>query len=175
MIALVAMAGACGSSGSTTTSSVTPTPTPTPSPKETLIAKADACTLVTAADVLSATGTTVASGTNGVQIPGACIYASADGATSVFVFAQTYSDATSAQAISPEQVAAAFNGVFGIANATVVNGIGDKAIEYSSTSGGSTGAVIFVFKSNVVLLINLTPATGMSAIEQLARTAVGRL
>jgi hypothetical protein len=35
--------------------------------------------------------------------------------------------------------------------------------------------VIFVFKSNVVLMIALTPAATAAPVEQLARTAVSRL
>jgi hypothetical protein len=110
-----------------------------------------------------------------VSIPGACFYASADGSTSVLVFAQVYPDASSAASVSPETMAAALNGAYGIANAKVVTGIGDKAVEYSSTSSAGNGAVIFVFKSNVVLFIALTPASGTTGLEQLARTAVGRL
>jgi hypothetical protein len=110
-----------------------------------------------------------------VSIPGACFYGSADGATSVLVFAQVYPDASSAAAVSPETMAAALNGAYGIANAKVVTGIGDKAVEYTSTSSAGNGAVIFVFKSNVVMFIALTPASGTTALEQLAKTAVGRL
>jgi hypothetical protein len=133
--------------------------------------------LVTIADVLTATGLTVTSlsGTSGASIPGACFYATADGSTSVLVFAQTYPDAASAAAVSPETMAAALNGAVGIANATVVNGIGDKAVEYTSTSSAGNGAVIFVFKSNVVMFIALTPAKDTTGIEKLATIAVGKL
>jgi hypothetical protein len=112
---------------------------------------------------------------SGSQIPGACFYASSDGKASILVFAQVYADASSAAAVSPAQMATALNGAYGIANAKVVSGIGDKAVEYSSTNGGANGAVIFVFKSNVVVMIAVSPTSGSSAIEQLARTAVGRL
>jgi hypothetical protein len=182
LIALVAMAGlvvgACGSSSTSSTSSTpSPSPSPTPSPKATLIAKADACTLVTIADVLTATGLTVTNlaGSSAASIPGACFYVTADGSTSVLVFAQVYPDASSAAAVSPETMAAALNGAVGIANAKVVNGIGDKAVEYSSTSSGGNGAVIFVFKSNVVMFIALTPASDTTGIEKLATIAVGKL
>jgi hypothetical protein len=93
----------------------------------------------------------------------------------VLVFAEFYADASSAAAVSPESMAASLNGAYGIANAKVVNGIGDKAVEYTTTSSAGNGAVIFVFKSNVVMFIALTPANGATGIEQLARTAVGRL
>jgi hypothetical protein len=45
------------------------------------------------------------------------------------------------------------------------------------TRSGSApnGTVIFVFKANVVMMIAVTPATSLGTIEQLARTAVGRL
>lgn len=110
-------------------------------------------------------------------MPGACIYASADGATTVFVIAQAYADASSAASVSPEQLAAALNGAYGIANAKTVTGIGDKAVEYTvtSTASGTTGTVIFVFKANVVLMIVVTPTTDSTGVEKLARTAVGRL
>ncbi len=133
--------------------------------------------LVTVADASSAAGVTVSNPSAAAQIPGACIYASADGTTTVFVIAQAYADATSAGSVSPEQLAAALNGAYGIANAKPVSGIGDKAIEYTVTSAasGSTGAVIFVFKSNVVLMIAISPLADTKKLEDLARTAVGNL
>jgi hypothetical protein len=179
LIAVVAtfglLVGACGSSSPSSKAPASPSPTP----KATTIANVDACILVTAADASTATGVTVSnlSGSAGVQIPGACIYSSADGTTTVFVIAQAYPDATSANAVSPEQLAAALNGAYGIANAKTVSGIGDKAVEYtvSSAASGSTGTVIFVFKANVVMMIAVTPTTDSTAVENLARTAVGRL
>jgi hypothetical protein len=95
--------------------------------------------------------------------------------TSVVVYAQAYPDATTADAISPQQIAAAINSGSGVTNAKSVSGIGDKAVEYSITTGGGNGIVIFVFKSNVVVMVAVTPATSSTAIEQLAKTAVGRL
>jgi hypothetical protein len=115
-----------------------------------------------------------AGGAGGVSIPGACFYGSSDGTASVLVFAQAYPDAASASAVSPEQMVATMNGA-GVANAKAVTGIGDKAIEYTLSNGPSNGAVIFVFKSNVVLMIALTPAATAAPVEQLARTAVSRL
>jgi hypothetical protein len=115
------------------------------------------------------------SAASGVQVPGACLYGSSDSATSVVVYAQAYPDASSAQAVSPEQIAAAINSGSGVANAKAVSGIGDKAVEYSMTTAGGNGSVIFVFKANVVLMIAVTPSVSSTAIEQLARTAVGRL
>jgi hypothetical protein len=178
-IALVATVGllvsGCGSSSSSTTSSVSHSPTP--SPTASLISKVDACTLVTAAEASIATATAVSNlaAGSGVQVPGACYYASSDGAASVLVFAQVYPDASSAGAVSPEQLAAAMNAGYGVSNAKAVSGIGDKAVEYSTTGAAGNGTIIFVFKSNIVVMIVLTPATSSSAIEQLAKTAVSRL
>jgi hypothetical protein len=93
----------------------------------------------------------------------------------VVIFAQVYPDSTTAASVSPEQIAAALNGAYGVANAKPVSGIGDKAIEYTLT-GAQNGTVIFVFKSNVVLMIVVTPTPSNStAVEGLARTAAGRL
>jgi hypothetical protein len=169
------MASACGSASSSSKSSVTPTPSPTPTAKT--ISNVDACVLVTAADATTAAGVSVSNPSAGTSVPGACIYASADGSTTVFVIAQAYADASSANSVSPEQLAAALNGAYGIANAKSVSGIGDKAVEYAVTSSAnnSTGAVIFVFKSNVVMMIAISPLTDTKKLEDLARTAVGRL
>jgi hypothetical protein len=178
-MAVVAMCGlmvaACGSSPSSSNSAATPSPTPTP--KATTISSVDACTLVTAADASTASGVTVTSLASGAQIPGACIYSSSDGTTNVIVIAQAYADATSADAVSPEQLAATLNGAYGITNAKTVSGIGDKAVEYtvSSQAAGSTGTVIFVFKSNVVIMIAISPLSDTTKLEDLARTAIGKL
>src|SRR5712691_7846048 len=176
---VVAMFGlivsACGSSNSSSKASVTPSPTP----KAKTISKVDACTLITAADASGATGVSLSNlaGSGTTQVQGACFYASAEGTTTVVVIAQAYADATSADAVSPEQLAAALNGAYGIANAKTVTGIGDKAVEYtvSSAGSGTSGSVIFVFKSNVVIMIAVNPTSSTTAVEQLARTAVGRL
>jgi hypothetical protein len=167
------LVGACGSPSSSSKSSVTPTPTP----KAKTISNVDACKLVTAADASTATGVTVTNLGAGAPGTGACIYGSADGTSSVFVIAEAYADATSANAVSPEQLAAALNGAYGIANAKSVSGIGDKAVEYTTTSAasGSTGEVIFVFKSNVVIVIVISPLTDTKKLEDRARTAVGNL
>ena len=72
-------------------------------------------------------------------------------------------------------IAASLSGQYGVTNAKSVAGIGDKAVEYTATGSGSTGVAIFVFKSNVVLMIILSPSTDGSKVEQLARTALGNL
>jgi hypothetical protein len=178
VIAAIVMCGllisACGSSSSSSKSSVSPTPTPT---KAKTISNVDACKLVTADNASTATGVTVSNLGAGAPGTGACIYGSADGTTTVFVIAEAYPDATSANAVSPEQLAAALNGAYGIANAKTVSGIGDKAVEYTTTSAasGTTGAVIFVFKSNVVIVIAISPLTDTKKLEDLARTAIGNL
>ena len=167
-----ALTVACGGSPSNSSAKSSPTPT-----KAAQITAVDACSLVTAADASTAAGATLtnlAAGT-GASVPGACIYGSQDSQASVLVFAQTYPDTTTADSISPDQLAAVLNGQYGIANAKAVTGIGDKAFEYTSTGAGGGGIVIFVFKANVVLLIAVSPTTSSSAVELLARTAVGRL
>jgi hypothetical protein len=174
LVAMVASAGllvsGCGSSNQTAKESPSPTPT-----KQQAITKApDPCTLVTAADAGTATGKTMTSASGTTQIPGACFYTSSDGAI-VYVLAQAYSDASTASSVSPEQMAAAMSG-YGIANAKVVTGIGDKAVEYNATAqSGGSGIAIFVFKANVVLVIVMSPSNSSTAIETMARTAVGRL
>jgi hypothetical protein len=141
-----------------------------------LIGSVQACSLVTATDASNVTGKTLTNPSTGVAaVPGACFYSSADGKTSVVVFAQVYADSTAAQSVSADQIAAALTGAgAGLSDAKVVTGIGDKAIEYSFTAS-SKGIAIFVFKSNVLMVIAITPSPGSTVIEQLATTAVGRL
>jgi hypothetical protein len=143
-----------------------------------VIASVDACSLVTEDDASAAVGTKVTNLTaaGGTQLPGACIFASTNSQASVLVFAQLYPDAKSADSVAPEQVAAAFN-ASGVANAKAVTGIGDKALEYSMTaaSSGANGVVIFVFKSNVILVIAISPSTDSAKLEALARIAVGKI
>jgi hypothetical protein len=175
VVASAFLAGGCGSSSpSSTSSKASPTPT-----KAAQIANIDACKLVTAAEASAAVNTTVTNlaAASGASIPGACIYGSQDGVASVFVFAQAYPDSTTADNISPDQMAAILNGQYGVSNARAVNGIGDKAFEYTATSASASGSgiAIFVFKANAVIMIVMSPATDSRAVEVLARTAVGRL
>jgi hypothetical protein len=166
---------ACGGSSNNTASN-SPSASPSPS-KEATISSVDACKLVTAADASTAAGTTVtnlAAGA-GVTIPGACVYSSADSSATVFVYAQTYADTNAAQQVSPDQIVAALNGQYGVSNAKAVAGIGDKAFEYTANAAGSSGVAIFVFKSNVVLMVLVSPSTDANKVEELARTAVSRL
>ena len=177
MLGLVAMsllAAACGSS----TTDNSPAPTPSPSGPA-LITSVDACKLVTDADASAATGSTMTNmaSSGGVSIPGACIYSNSDNSATVLVFAQTYPDATTADSVSADQIAAALQGQYGISNSRAVTGIGDKAFEYTATgtTASSSGEAIFVFKSNVVFMILMSPSTDAGKVEGLARTAVGRL
>jgi hypothetical protein len=172
------MIAGCGSSNnSSSSSSPSENATSSPASNAKLISKADACALITATDASTAAGTTVASLTGGsaVSIPGICAYGSADGTTNVWIYAQVYPDTSTAAAVRPEQIAAALQAEFGVNNATTVNGIGDKAVEYSTSGATGNGYAIFVFKTNVLLMIFMSPASSGSGVEQLAKTAVGRL
>jgi hypothetical protein len=176
LIAVVATCGlllsACGSSNSSSKAAATPSPSPAK-----LITSVDACTLVTAADASAATGVTVTDigASSGAATPGACLYGSADFTTSVIVEAQVYPSASAAAAISPEKLAAGLKGTGVTGTAKVVTGIGDKAVEYTYTSSGTGGSMIFAFKSNVVIIIIVTPSSDATAVENLARTAVSHL
>jgi len=174
LVTVCLLVAACGgSANSTSNSSAGATPSPT---KGAHVNSVDACSLVTAAEASGAAGSTVTnlSAGAGAQTPGICVYGSSDGSTSVFVLAQVYPDTTTADSISPEQMAAVMNGQMGVTNAKSVQGIGDKAFEYTATSSSGGGIAIFVFKANVVLMIALSPTTDSAKVEALARAAVGR-
>ncbi len=178
LIALSLAAG-CGGSSNSASSASSPSPSPSPSTAARITA-VDSCTLVSAADASTAVGganlTSIPSG-GGAGQQSICIYGPTDSSTNaaVFVLAQVYADTSTADAVQPDQLAAAMNGQFGVTNAKSVNGIGDKAFEYTATSGPSNGIAMFVFKSNVVLMIVVAPATDPSKVEALARTAVSNL
>ena len=185
-VAVLSMAacGSCGSSSGGAGAASSPSSgssTTTTKPATGLTLPSDICTLVTADEASAALGTTVTNlgATTGATIPGACFYGSAGGTSSasLLIFAQSYPSASTAAAVQPDQIAAAFRGLYGIASAKAVTGIGDKAFEYSATSSqsGNNGIAIFVFKSNIVLFIAMSPSSDSSKIEGLARTAVGRL
>src|SRR5437899_2759734 len=174
LLTVCLLVAACGgSAGSTSNTSTGVTPSPT---KSAHINSVDACTLVTAAEASAAAGSTVTnvSAAGGGQTPGICIYGSSDSSASVFVLAQVYPDETTADSISPEQMAAVLNGQMGVANAKAVSGIGDKAFEYTVTSSSGGGIAMFVFKANVILMIAVSPTTDSAKVEALARAAVGR-
>ena len=173
LLATCLLVAACGGSAGSTSNSSGVTPSPT---KSAHINSVDACTLVTAAEASAAAGSTVTnvSAAGAGQTPGICIYGSSDSSASVFVLAQVYPDETTADSISPEQMAAVLNGQMGVANAKAVSGIGDKAFEYTVTSSSGGGIAMFVFKANVILMIAVSPTTDSAKVETLARTAVGR-
>jgi hypothetical protein len=165
-VAILALS-ACGSS-STSTSGASPSPS--------LIASVDACSLVTASEASSAAGATLTSMV-GVTVPGACFYGEQGGSAGVFVYAQAYPDSAAANAVTAQQMSAALGMQVG-AGATSgkqVSGIGDKAYEFTATGNAGAGSAIIVFKANVVIMILVDPSASASAIEQLAKTAVGRL
>lgn len=176
VLAAILLAAACGSGSPSATSSES-TPTPTVS-KAQHVASVDACKLVTAEEASAAVGTPVANlGASGAgaQVPGACFYGASGSSSVVFIYAQVHPDATAAQAVQPDQIAAALAGQLGVSNAHSVSGIGDKAFEYTASGSAGGGIAIFVFRYNVVMMIAVDPTSTPSTIEQLARTAVGRL
>jgi hypothetical protein len=170
---------ACGGSSSSAAKAVeVHSPTPSPSPTPSNIAKVDACSLVHQDEATSLVGTPVANlaTSQGAQIPGLCFYATPDSKTSVVIFGQVFPDSATASGFTPEQIAAAINSGNALSTATPVVGIGDKAVEYTFTSGQGNGLAIVVFKSNVLFVIAVTPApSSAKALEDLARTAAGRL
>lgn len=119
----------------------------------------------------------MASSTGGIgaTVPGACVYASADGATSILVYTQVYPDTSAADSVQPDTLATTLGAAFGVSNAKNVTGIGDKAVEYTSATAGSGGALILVFKANVLIMVIESPASDTSVVESLAKTAVSRL
>jgi hypothetical protein len=171
LTAVAVLAVGCGASGTSSSPSPSPSPTLSTAPH---IASVDACSLVTEKDASDASGTVVAASASGPQVPGLCVYTSADSTTFVWVFAEVFPDSGAAAGVPPEQLAASFHAA-GMTNAKVVSGIGDRAFEYSASTG-TGGIMIYVLKSNVALMIMMTPApTDSSKIEQLARSAVGNL
>ena len=190
--ALLGMAG-CGSCGSTPTANqASHTPGSSGTKTANLTLPADICSLVTADEASAAVGTRVVNlgAQGGVAVPGACFYTNPtpspnpDGtfpspppSAGLLVFGQAYPDASTADAVQPNQLAAGYASLYGISNAHEVKGIGDKAFEYSATSSqsGSNGIAIIVFKSNVLLFIIMSPSSDSTKIEALASAAVGRL
>src|SRR6266849_6847688 len=174
-MALVVSAGlviyGCGSSNSLSAeASSSPSPTPTPSAAH--IASVDACSLVSVDEASTLTKTTV---TALSSAGGLCIYGSSDGKASILIFANAYPDATAANQVSPEQVAAQLNGSYAVANAKPLSGVGYKAVEYSLTGPQGAGTVIFGFKANVVFMIVVIPPPDSTAFETLVGTAAGRI
>jgi hypothetical protein len=172
VLSAIALAACGGSSNNSSTSGST---SPSVSPSSSSgphIATIDACSVVTA---------DLAKQDLGVDFQGSgastvCTYASADGTKSLLVFGEVLPDASAAAQVQPEQLAQQFNSAFGVTNAKTLSGIGDKAVEYSLTSGGQSGTIIFIFKSNVVLMLILEPTPNdTSGFEKLAKAAADNL
>jgi hypothetical protein len=105
-----------------------------------------------------------------------CSYASADGKTSLLIFGEVLPDASAAQQVQPEQLASSFNTGYGYTNAHTLNGVGDKAVEATLNGSGQTGTIIFIFKSNVVMMLILEPAPAdTTGFEKLAADAANNL
>lgn len=178
-VAVALLVVGCGASNSTSKSATKTSPTP--SHAALITGALDACTLITAQEATTTMGVTMQAfgQTGGAPV---CIYAGqlADGTSiSVVVYGQLYPDTTTADNVSPEQMAAAFRSQFGISSSKSLTGIGDKAFEYTTTAtnGGSanSGVVVFVFKANAILLVAVSPTTDDSKAQALARLAVGNL
>ena len=105
-----------------------------------------------------------------------CSYASSDGKTSLLVFGEVLPDASAAQQVQPEQLASSFNTGYGYTNAHTLTGVGDRAVEATLNASGQTGTIIFVFKSNVVMMLILEPAPAdTTGFEKLAKDAATNL
>lgn len=105
-----------------------------------------------------------------------CTYANSDGTKQLLVFGEVLPDASTAQQIQPDQLASSFNTGYGLTGAHQLNGIGDKAVEASVTAGAQTGTIIFIFKSNVVMMLILEPAPAdTTGFEKLAKDAADNL
>ena len=169
----VVLLTACGSSSSATTS-----PAASPAAAESRIAGFDPCVLLTAEEASAASGKTMANivAMGGPKIPGACIYRSGT-ASVVFVYAQVYPNAATAAAVTAGQFESALVAEFGSGKTSSndVGGIGDRATEITAQGDAGSGIAILVYKSNVVFLIGVKPTSDSSLVQNLARTAVGRL
>lgn len=174
-VAAVIGLSACGGPGSSSSSTL---PSPSPSPVH-YAAITDACSLVTNDEANTAVGSTLTNLTAqaGVAIPGICFYGNTTGQDiGVYIYAQTYPDAATADQVNPNQLAAAFGGQMGVnGSAKVVTGIGDKAVEYTATQAQGSGVALFAFKGNAVIMIIVVPSTDGSKAEHLATLAIGRL
>jgi hypothetical protein len=151
VLGLAAVAALAGCGGSPATSSASPSPS---SKSAVHISNVDACSLVTTDQAVAAFGGTFqSSGGSGI-----CTYASTDGTTSMLLFANVLQDENAANSVKPEQLASSYNGAYGISNAKTLSGAGYKAVEYTLTSGGEAGTMVFIFKANVVLMMVVQPA-----------------
>lgn len=171
LAAVEILAGSCGSSSNTPQAPVaqkTQSPSSS-STSEIHISSIDACGLATADALTKVLG----AGYQSSGASGMCTYTAANGNTSLLLFGEVLPDKTAADAVQPQQLAASFNPAYGITNAKTLSNIGDKAVEYTISSSGQTGTVIFAFKANVVLMMILVPApSDTTNVESLAKGAV---
>ena len=180
LVLVTLLAAACGGGSTSSTSNEKAKESPSPSPSPVRYAVSDVCTLVTLDDAkaqLKDQQIVNLTAQAGVSIPGFCFYGdnAANKNLSVFIYAVASADAASADQVQPEQLAAAMGGRVGINNAHPVSGIGDKAVEYTTTSSSGNGLAIFAFKSNVVIMVAVQPTNDPNAVEGLAKTAIGNL
>jgi hypothetical protein len=163
-ILLLALAG-CGSSGST------PTPTAAPTTPQGLVvgpAKdfGDACRLLTAAEVESATsvGPVTAGSHEDPQLGSSCIYSPASGGSSVPVLQLQ---------VVVEQNPATARAQVDQSGGPAISGLGDDA---RAAKPGGLGAALYLAKgADYVVLSSIHKAVTQSALEKLAGTLIGRL
>lgn len=154
-----------------------------------------ACTLASETDATTAVGTPMAggiytwdgarfvpgapSGASDAAEPSLCYYVTKE--TSgisqkfVFVLAAVYPDQTTAGAVNPDRFTAVYRSRMSVSNSRAVNGIGDRAVEYTAATSLGNGIAIFVFRANVVLMIAAAPTDDSAKLEALAREAVTNL
>lgn len=143
-----------------------------------MIASVDACSLVSASEASAAAGTTLTNmAGSGVTVPGACFYGAQGSSSGVYIFAQVYPDAQTADAVTAQQLSASLGAQIGLGatGGKQVSGIGDRAYEFTATGNAGSGIAIIAFKANVVLMILVDPSTNTGTVEELAKTAIGRL
>lgn len=167
---------ACGSSS---TGSSSGSPSPSPSPSEQHIASVDACSLVTTGEASAVAGAQLTNLTASLPqaIPGFCFYGEQNGSSGVIVYAQVYADSATADNVNAAEFSAALQAQIGsgATSAKQVDGIGDKAYEFTANGQAGAGIAIIVVKANVIFMIVVDPSTNPGAVEGLARTAAGRV
>ena len=172
LLAVSMLMVACGSSSAASTSSSN-------SSEDKHITSVSACSLVTAAEASTIAGSTLTDLTASLpqQIPGFCFYGAQDSSAGVAVYAQIYSDRATADQVTAAEFSAALQAQIGndANNAKEVQGVGDRAFEFTDSGNAGAGIAIIVFKYNVIFMIAVDPSSSPSAIESLARTAVGRI
>jgi hypothetical protein len=177
IVAAAAVMTACASSADA--SNIRTPSSPSPAPKQARIAKVDPCALVTAADASKAAGKTlVNSVTLGASpVAGGCFYGARGTSAGVYVYTQVYPDAATADAVTVDQLESVMAGRLGSAtgDATQIAGIGDRAFEFTANGAAGKGMAIVVYRSNVVFVIAMAPATEESTVQDLAKTAVSRV